>query len=208
MNTTEKLDLIVTEAWTIFNHQFLNGRIQVEKEAPFQHHLANIIRDLGNLYCFSRSETFIVDLETKELNIRKKNKFIDITFGFYDGPKLLAKAAMELKFKKKIQGAEDFARIDSYQDIESLEYCLERGYSNAYFCMIADDLIYSKASKIATTGDIFSMREGYVTPINIPISNANCKGRKDVIVTFKKAHTFEWQVQNGYLFLCMFLHKD
>ncbi|AKG34991.1 hypothetical protein [Paenibacillus durus] len=72
-----------------------------------------------------------------------------------DGSKLLAKGAMELKFKKKTQGAEDFARIDSYEDIECLEHCLDRNYETAYFCMIADNNIYSRESKLGTTGDIF-----------------------------------------------------
>lgn len=206
LNAAEKIDKLIQEAWRIFMSQYLNGKYQISKEAPFQHYFANVIKSLGDLYCFSRSEVFLVDLETKEENIRGKNKYIDITFGFYDGVTLLAKGAMELKFKKKTQGADDFARIDAYEDIESLEHCLDQGYDTAYFCMIADYDIYLRESRPGTTGDIFSMRSGYVPPTNIPISNPNCKGRKDIVVSLRKEHLFEWESDGEIIYLCMPIH--
>jgi hypothetical protein len=56
-------------------------------------------------------------LETKESLVASRSKYIDITCSFYEGKEIKAKAAIELKFKKKSQGADDFARIDSYVDI-------------------------------------------------------------------------------------------
>lgn len=206
LTPVQKLDKLVNEAWKIFVSQYLNGRFVISKEAPFQHYFANVIKNLGDLYCFSRSEIFLVDLETKEKNIRGKNKYIDITFGFYDGSGTLARGAMELKFKKRSQGADDFARIDSYEDIESLEHCLDREYDIAYFCMIADYDIYSRGSRSGTTGDIFSMRNGYKAPVDIPIKNPKCKGRQDVVVNFRKEHIFEWEQTGEIIYMCMPIH--
>lgn len=133
---------------------------------------------LGELYCFSRTESFLVDLETRIDDVFGKTKFVDITFSYYDGGKITAKGAMELKFKKKSQGADDFVRINSYINIQSLEECLNRGYDVAYFCMVTDNSIYTCESVKGTTGDIFSMRNGYTSKVNLQISNPNCKGRK------------------------------
>jgi hypothetical protein len=71
----EKLEKVITESWELFIAKYLSGRIEVSKEAPFQHHFANIIQDIGELYCFSRTELFLVDLETKEEKLLKKNKY-------------------------------------------------------------------------------------------------------------------------------------
>lgn len=208
LDPIEKLNTLIQEAWEIFMAQFIGGRIHVTTEAPFQHYLANVIKSLGDLYCFSRTETFLVDLETKEENIRGRKKYIDITFGFYDGAKVLARGAMELKFKRKDQGADDFARIDSYQDIECLEVCLERDYDVAYFGMISDNKIYANPSRQGTTGQIFSMRSGYQIPVNTLITNPNCKGRQDIGVFIKKEHTFKWEDHGKYISLCMPVHRS
>lgn len=55
------------------------------------------------LYCTQRTDSFVVDLETKCLNIKGKSKYIDITCSF---PDQNVSCAVELKFKTKKQGAE------------------------------------------------------------------------------------------------------
>lgn len=70
---TERLRHIVDESWKIFQSHFLNGRHPILKEAPFQHHFANIISTVGSLYCVSRDDRFFVDLEAK-VQIAAKNK--------------------------------------------------------------------------------------------------------------------------------------
>ena len=54
----ERLDRILDLSWEIFKSQFINGRILVATEAPFQHHLGNIIKSIGELYCLKRNEVF------------------------------------------------------------------------------------------------------------------------------------------------------
>ncbi len=207
INPKDKLEIVVNEAWKIFKFQFLNERFSVTKEAPFQHYFGHILKNIGDLYCFSRNEIFLVDLETKEEKLLGKNKYIDITIGFYENGKAKVKGAIELKFKKKSQGADDFARIDSYVDIQSLEHCLEKDYDISYFCMIADYDIYIKKSREGTTGQIFSMRNNYTPPINVPITNPKCKGRHDTVVTLKSPHTFVWETIDTYQFLLLPIHK-
>lgn len=208
MNPSEKMDLVIKEAWKLFKSKFINERFYITTEAPFQHHLANIIRLVGELYCFSRTEMFLVDLETKIENINEKTKFIDITCYFYKDGVVTAKGAIELKFKKKSQGADDFARIDSYVDIEALEKCLERGFDIAYFGMITDNSIYTRKSAPMTTGDIFSMRNGYITPINTPITNPSCKGRSESVVTLKYPHEFNWESIDTHHYLLLPIHEQ
>jgi hypothetical protein len=142
LNPIDKLDVVVNKSWEILISKFLYGRFELAKEAPFQHQFANVLRSVGELYCFSRTEMFLVDLETKEKNVFGKTKFVDITICFIENGKVTSSAAIELKFKKKSQGADDFARIDSYIDIVSLEEMKNRGYNKSYFYMITDDPIY------------------------------------------------------------------
>lgn len=207
MDPIEKMEIVIKESWNIFKCKFMNERFNVTKEAPFQHHLANIIKSVGDLYCFSRTEMFLVDLETKIDNIKQKTKFVDITCYFYKDGKVTSKGAIELKFKKKSQGADDFARIDSYVDIEALEKCLDYGFNVAYFGMITDNSIYTRKSAERTTGEIFSMRNGYTAPVNTPISNPNCKGRSEVVVTLKYPHEFTWNSIDMHNYLLLPVHK-
>ncbi|MEG7895990.1 hypothetical protein P3W42_13560 [Bacillus paranthracis] len=207
-SSIEKLDFIIKQTWELFICKFLMNRYSISTEAPFQHHLANNIRAIGESFCFRRSETFFVDLETKVDDLGGKRKYIDITVGFYDNDQVMAKAAIELKFKKRSQGADDFARIDAYSDIESLELCLEKGFDLGYFFMISDYDIFIKESRPGTTGDIFSMREGYTPPVNVVFQNPNCKGRCDVKVILKRKHTYNWKGIEDKFFLALPIHKN
>lgn len=196
-----RMDLIISQSWEILKLQFIGGRLNLSKEAPFQHHFATIIKTVGDLHCYKRSEQFIVDLETKEVSKYGNSTYVDITLEMYNESDLVSRAAIELKFKKKSQGADDFARIDSYIDIESLEYLKCNKYNKAYFFMITDNEIYTKESKKDTTGDIFSMRNGYTIPSNRVISNPNCKGRSKVEVVINYEHKFIWEENKEWYFL-------
>lgn len=201
LNPIDKLDEVVIKSWEILISKFLCGRFDLTKEAPFQHQFANVLRSVGELYCFSRTEMFLVDLETKEPNVFGKTKFVDITICFLENGKVTSSAALELKFKKKSQGADDFARIDSYIDIASLEEMKNRSYDKSYFYMITDDPIYNKKSREGTTGEIFSMRDDYSPKANEVISNPKCKGRSDVEIVFSNVHTFKWKKKKDWNFL-------
>ena len=55
---TERLKQVLDLSWDIFKSQFINGIHEINKEAPFQHHFADIINKVGNLYCLTREDAF------------------------------------------------------------------------------------------------------------------------------------------------------
>ena len=77
-----RMNEIMSVSWRIFISQFLNNRHIINKEAPFQHHFAQIIRTVGELYSINESDLFKVDLETKIENIKGKSKYVDLTCQF------------------------------------------------------------------------------------------------------------------------------
>ncbi|PAE07785.1 hypothetical protein CHI12_09465 [Terribacillus saccharophilus] len=197
----QKLDEVINKSWDLFIQQFVQGKYSITKEAPFQFHFADTINKVGNLYCFKRGESFSVDLETRKEGILGKNKYIDITCAFYNGEEApTASAAIELKFKKNSQGADDEARIDAYLDIQALEAC-EDHFDLAYFFMITESEAYSKPSKkLGSTADIFSMRNNYIPPVNkVLIPKLESRSKKQIVL--KKAHEFQWQSVGKNVFL-------
>lgn len=126
---SERLKEILDESWKIFKSQFIYQRHQINKEAPFQHHFAQIIRNVGNLYSIGEKDLFKVDLETKCDNVKGKSKYIDISCEFVNE----INCAIELKFKTALQGAQDHGRIDAYVDIEALEIVTEVNLTSANF---------------------------------------------------------------------------
>ena len=200
----ERLNQILTLSWDIFKSQFINGRIRITKEAPFQHHFANIIKSIGDLFCIKRNELFFTDLETKCPNIKNKNKYLDFTCGFISDSKEI-KAAIELKFKTKNQGAQDFGRIDSYVDIEALELSLDKGYALGRFFMITDSTAYINSSTVGV-GTIFSMHNGYISKPG-KFQAKECKGRSEVVVGLKNSYKFEWEKIKDYYFLEIRINK-
>ncbi|MFP7493984.1 hypothetical protein SFC66_09380 [Terribacillus saccharophilus] len=206
-NAIHKLDEVICKSWELFIQQFVQGRYSITKEAPFQFHFADTINKVGNLYCFKRGESFSVDLETRMEGILGKNKYIDITCAFYHGGEIpTASAAIELKFKKNSQGADDEARIDAYLDIQALEACADH-FDLAYFFMITESAAYSKPSiKVGSTADIFSMRNDYSPPVDkvlIPKLKSRSKNR----IIFKSAHVFQWKSVGNNVFLKLDIHK-
>ncbi|MCK1996453.1 hypothetical protein MPH47_04230 [Psychrobacillus psychrodurans] len=203
LSPKEKLNEIIEKSWEIFICQFTNRRLIVSKEAPFQHNFGNILRQVGDLYCFSRTEQFYVDLEVREENINGKTKYIDITCNLLKDGEIITKAAIELKFKKKSQGADDEARIDAYSDIHSLEGCIKSGYDLAYFFMITDNGAYTrKSKKLDSTAYIFSMCNDHVTTANLDLV-PKLKTRKDIKVNFNQAYKFSWKNIDENYFLML-----
>jgi hypothetical protein len=199
-----RIDKIIDLSWQIFKEQFINGRITITKEAPFQHHFANIIKTVGDLFCIKRNELFFTDLETKCPNIKNKNKYFDITCGFIINQKEI-KASLELKFKTKLQGAQDFGRIDSYVDIEALEQSLERGYITGRFFMITDSTAYINKSKKGV-GTIFAMHKEHMSKPGIFQSKV-CKGRENVMIELKDTYKFDWEYLRNFYFLELKINK-
>ena len=194
-NYKQRLDNVMTMAWTVFKSQFIYNRHFISTEAPFQHHFADIIRQIGNLHCLTREDIFLVDLETQCKDIKGKTKYIDITCDFLKH----ISCAIELKFKKASQGAQDHGRIDIYVDIEALELVCKDKFQVGKFYLITDSTTYVNQSK-SSVGAVFSTHDGYKTVPNKELWT-NSKGREHVRVTLENSYTFNWEKINKWYFL-------
>ena len=185
----ERLAEIVMLSWRILKTRFIQGRHRIPTEAPFQHYFGHILSVVGETYCVGRDDQFVVDLEERVPDIKQKNKYIDIVCGFQKSD---VYCAIELKFKKKSQGAQDFGRIDSYVDIEAVELAIEKkNYSMGFFFIITDSTAYVNPSRIGV-GTFFPMHDGATISPNI-FSYPKCKGREDVVVTLRNSYSFSWE---------------
>ncbi|MCC9609373.1 hypothetical protein LOC68_05535 [Blastopirellula sp. JC732] len=194
---SDRLNQVVDQAWHIFQSHFIYKRHPILKEAPFQHHFANILSALGSLYCVERSDIFFVDLETRCEGVKGKSKYVDITCSF---PNANVSCAIELKFKTAQQGAQDHGRIDAYVDIEAVELVCDSQFTLGRFFMITDSSVYVNPSQRGV-GTVFCMHDGFQVTPGQEIACPQSKGRETVVVQLKNAHVFEWQQHGGWYFL-------
>lgn len=185
-----RLEQILDESWRIFKSQFVNNRNEINTEAPFQQHFAQIIRNIGELYSLNKDDLFRVDLETKHDNVKDKSKYIDITCGFLDK----IKCAIELKFKTKDQGAPDLGRVGAYIDIEALEILIleNKKFNIGKFYMITNSSAYTKQPKGHSSD--FRTDDGCKTESgNFKLETEWKINNNKVSVNLRNSYTFEWE---------------
>lgn len=192
----DRIREIVNVSWKILLSQYTNGKIELNKEAPFQLHFASILKDIGQLYAISPEEIFFINLETKCEGIKGKSKYLDVTFGFRNK----IRCSMELKFKTEKQGAQDHGRIDAFIDIEALELSLTKNYDKGFFAMITDSTVYINKSKKGV-GTHFPLHNGAeITPGQY---HCDSKGREKVFVTLKNHYKIKWNKFGDKYFLLL-----
>lgn len=195
---SKRLAEVLDVSWRILKSRFIAGRHVISKEAPFQHYFARIISTVGETYCTSRDDRFLVDLETRLEDIKGKAKYIDMTCEF---PQQHVSCAVELKFKTAKQGAQDYGRIDAFVDIEALELaCLQNSYDFGRFYMITDSKPYVRQSKRGV-GTVFTTHDGASTSAEQRFHFAQCKGREDVKVQLSNPYKFHWEQHREWYFL-------
>ncbi len=199
---TKRLNEVLNQSWKIFKSQFIHGRHQINKEAPFQHHFAQIIKSVGDLYSIAEKDLFKVDLENKCNNVKGKSKYIDISCEFVGQ----IKCAIELKFKTAKQQAYDHGRIDAYIDIEALEIVTKGQFDLGKFYMITDSTPYINQS-IRGVGTVFATHNGFVTEKGKEFW-FNSKGREDARVSLRNSYQFDWEKINDWYFLDLTINKE
>ena len=199
---SERLNEILDQSWKIFKSQFIFGRHQINKEAPFQHHFAQIIRNVGNLYSIAEKDLFKVDLETKCDNVNGKSKYIDITCEFVDK----INCAIELKFKTAQQGAQDHGRIDAYVDIKALETVTKDNFNLGKFYMITDSTPYINKS-VKGVGTVFATHDGHITEDGREFWY-NSKGREHVRFELRNSYEFNWEKIENWYFLDLIIRNE
>ena len=195
---TARIDDILQTSWRILKTRFIKRRYEISSEAPFQHYFAHIISTIGDTYCITRTEKFMVDLEVKlevkNNNNKSKRNYIDITCGFSRGgqePK--EKTAIELKFKTKSQGAPNDTRNLVFQDIKRLENARkEDSFSQGRFYMITDLQTYANKSKKGL-GTVFRTHDGAETQANEEFYYPDSTSKKNVKVTLDDPYSFNWE---------------
>jgi len=191
----ERLRVVIDESWKVFQSHFINEKHPILKEAPFQHHFANILATVGSLYCISREDRFLVDLEAK-CQLGSKSKFLDITCSFTNVP---ARAAIELKFKTAQQGAQDHGRIDAYCDIAALEKACGGGFDLGRFYMITDSSVYINQSRRGV-GTVFPTHHGHQVEAGKKLVSTS-KGREGVEFQLDGLYQFQWKKLGKWYFL-------
>ena len=68
----KRIEEILKLSWRILKTRFIEKRYEISSEAPFQHYFAHIISTIGDTYCITRTEKFMVDLEVK-LEVKNNN---------------------------------------------------------------------------------------------------------------------------------------
>lgn len=200
-NYNDRLNEVINLSWKIFKSQFIHGRHEINKEAPFQHHFAQIISSVGSLFSIAEKDLFKVDLETKCVNVDGKVKYIDITCQFVDQ----ISCAIELKFKTKQQGAQDHGRIDAYIDLAALEDVTLSTFDTGRFFMITNSTPYVNESKKGV-GTVFSTHQGFVSLKNHELWHPS-KGREHVKIKLRNSYHFEWEEINGWYFLALTVNR-
>ena len=194
----KRIEEILKLSWRILKTRFIEKRYEISSEAPFQHYFAHIISTIGDTYCITRSEKFMVDLEekleVKNNNDEVKKNYIDITCGFSRGGKnSQKKTAIELKFKTKKQGASNDGKNNVFQDIERLEKTInEPSFGQGRFYMITDHQVYVNESKTGV-GTVFATHDGARTQANHEFHYPDSKSIEDVKVNLKNSYLFEWE---------------
>ena len=194
----KRIEEILKLSWRILKTRFIEKRYEISSEAPFQHYFAHIISTIGDTYCITRTEKFMVDLEVKlevkNNNNKSKRNYIDITCGFSRGgqePK--EKTAIELKFKTETQGAQNEARINVFRDVERLEKAKsEHSFAQGRFYMITDLQTYANKSKKGL-GTVFRIHDGAETQANEEFYYPDSTSKKNVKVTLDDPYSFNWE---------------
>ncbi len=198
---SKRLKEVLNESWKIFKSQFIYQRHEISKEAPFQHHFAQIIRNVGNLYSVAPKDLFKVDLETKCKNVKGKSKYIDITCEFVDE----INCAIELKFKTALQGAQDHGRIDAYVDLEALEIVTKNQFALGKFYMITNSTPYINKSKKGV-GTVYATHQGFVSKKNKHLWFES-KGREHIRIKLRNSYEFNWEKIEDWYFLDLTITK-
>jgi hypothetical protein len=197
----KRIEEILKLSWRILKTRFIERRYEISSEAPFQHYFAHIISTIGDTYCITRTEKFMVDLEVKlevkNNNDKGKKNYIDITCGFSRGEEdSQEKTAIELKFKTKGQSAIDDGRIAAFKDLKKLELASkEDSYAQGRFFMITDCQTYINESKKGKVGKVFPTHDEAETQASQTFCYTEKinKQKKEMEFTLDNSYHFKWE---------------
>lgn len=167
--------------------------MQLKKEAPFQLHLSEIIRNYLNIYTWSRNENYYIDLEKNITSNESTDISISYRIGNFDNL-----IALELKFLKEQNSASSRRSIDCYIDIHRLEKLLiDNKIKKGYFILLTDAKSYTEKSKDPNSiTSVFSLHDGHLIEGSISsnkktATNSLSKKYNDRLY-FEEKYPIEW----------------
>lgn len=197
LNHKERIRLIVDQAYSLLCNKIAGHEIIVKNEASMQMQFGSILKSLGQLYEFSSTDHFHVELETPECiteTAKSKNGArCDIKLAFFEGRQSSPKAVayIELKFFKipscdTSSEATSDNRFAVLMDMENLErYQEELQSSNSakplcYEIVFAENSTYYSAKR--ATG--YDIGDGVQSKMDYTYRNNS--------VHLKHGYTFHW----------------
>ncbi len=185
---SDRLRQVLNESWKIFKAQFIHGRHNICKKSSFQHHFAEIIGSVGNLYSLTGRDLFRVDIE----DAKDSTKNSDIFCGFIDN----ACCAIELRFSVEKDVVENSR--DNIVDIESLELIQEQ-FDLSKMYMVTDRCPFVNESGRGVS-TVFATRDGYITTAVQPL-RLDDRGREYVTGAITNSCCFVWEKIKNWYFL-------
>ena len=187
----ERVEQIVDTSYTILCNKISNGDILVFNEASMQLHLGTIMKQLGVLYEFSKTEHFGIWLEApEEIDPTQKsyrgNARCDIILSLSNSEET-CEAFIELKYFKKTETeAVTDNKYSVYCDIENLERYKEKDENRlCYEIVYTDNINYTHKNNYK-----YCIGEGHI------ISAKPYEYTKNRIVRIKKNYLLKWDIYN------------
>ena len=196
----ERLILVIEQAYQLLRNKIAGKDIQVYNEASMQLHFGSILKRIGELYEFSPTDHFCIELESPE-DISPTAKSpngarCDIKLSFFEGRQSTAKAKafIELKYFRHSNDTTETItsnRFSVFMDLENLErYQDEKRNENSpkpicYEIVFAENSTYY-SPKIKKENNQLNIGEGESNDPSKPIEYRSKK------VSLKNKYVFHW----------------
>jgi hypothetical protein len=205
MTQTEKLKHVISQSVELVITQLACGRLVLTSESSLQLHLGIILQQLGDIYCFSNSESFRVALEvpftstTQFMKSKSKKALIDLVVTFRDAihPEQTVSAAIELKHFQAINQREPNNRYDAFMDLKNLEAYVDAKQVNfGSFILLTNHVHYISQPRSTQTND-FDLSQGatYQSGKRLTYRTATPYGEP---ITLNRDYLFQWQEAGDY----------
>lgn len=197
---------IVETAYRLLINKLALGGLSANNEAAFQLEFAFILKTIGQLYEFRLVDKFQLEFETyldlteKSIKSKSTRARVDILLKYQD-TETITKAAIELKFFKKVNHREPNNRYDIFKDIANLElYKNLGGIDLCYFIISTDHAHYVNQEAYSVDTSDFDIRHGkeYIAGKVLEYKTKIPFGPNIVL---RQNYSFHWQTIGNWHYL-------
>ncbi|MED4600015.1 hypothetical protein P9314_04740 [Paenibacillus validus] len=205
LSQIEKLKIVISQGVELVTTQLACGRLSLTSEASLQLHMGMILQQIGDTYCFSKSESFHVALEvpftsaTTLMKSKTKKALIDLVVTFQDlqHPEQTVTAAIELKHYQAKNQREPNNRYDAFMDLNNLEaYVAAKQADIGAFILITDHIHYTIKPRSLQTND-FDLSHGATYKHGTVLTYRTEKPYGEPI-RLNRDYYFEWKEAGDY----------